>query len=485
MKWDVVIGLEIHVQLATRSKIFSGSSTQFGAAPNTQVDEVDMALPGTLPVVNRGAIEMATKFGLAIGAEIGRESVFERKNYFYADLPKGYQTTQLEKPIVGAGEVTVTLEDGSERHIRIHHAHLEEDAGKSIHTEIPGKTAIDLNRAGTPLIEIVTEPDIRSAEEAVAFLRKIHSLITYIGISDGDMSQGSMRCDANVSVKPAGQEELGTRAEIKNINSFRFVEKAIKVETQRQIELIEDGGTVVQETRLYDSEKNETRSMRSKEVANDYRYFPCPDLLPIHIDDSFIEALRESLPELPDDKAKRFVSDYQIPNYDAQLIASDRLLSEYYEIVVEGCKSAKLAANWVMGELSAALNRDSITIEESRISAAHLAQLIQRINDSTLSSKIAKQVFESCWNDQLAPDEIIERDGLKQNSDSGALELMIDEVIANSGTQVANYAKAAADKRPKMLGYFVGQIMKASKGQANPKMVNELLIAKLNVLIEE
>ncbi|RMA79460.1 Asp-tRNA(Asn)/Glu-tRNA(Gln) amidotransferase subunit GatB [Umboniibacter marinipuniceus] len=485
MKWDVVIGLEIHVQLATKSKIFSGSSTQFGAAPNTQIDEVDMALPGTLPVVNRGAIEMATKFGLAIGAEIGRESVFERKNYFYADLPKGYQTTQLDKPIVGAGVVTVTLEDGSERNIRIHHAHLEEDAGKSIHTEIPGKTAIDLNRAGTPLIEIVTEPDISSAEEAVAFLRKIHSLITYIGISDGDMSQGSMRCDANVSVKPAGQEALGTRAEIKNINSFRFVEKAIKVETQRQIELIEDGGTVVQETRLYDSEKNETRSMRSKEVANDYRYFPCPDLLPIHIDDSFIEALRATLPELPDDKAERFVSDYQIPRYDALLIASDRLLSEYYEAVVEGCQQAKLAANWVMGELSAALNRDGISIAESRVSATHLAQLITRIDDGTLSSKIAKQVFETCWKDQLTPDEIIERDGLKQNSDSGALASMIDEVIANSAAQVANYSKAAADKRPKMLGYFVGQIMKASKGQANPKMVNELLVAKLNAFIEE
>lgn len=479
MKWETVIGLEIHVQLATKSKIFSSSSTAFGADPNTQANEIDLALPGTLPVVNKEAMHMAVKFGLGIDAEIGMTSVFERKNYFYADLPKGYQTTQLEKPIVGAGHIDVTLDDGTEKRVRIHHAHLEEDAGKSIHDAYPGKTAIDLNRAGTPLIEIVTEPDMRSAEEAVAFLRKIHSIITYLGISDGDMSQGSMRCDANVSVRLEGEEQLGTRTEIKNINSFRFVERAIKVEAARQIELIEDGGSVTQETRLYDSEKNETRSMRSKEVANDYRYFPCPDLLPVVLSEADVEAIKLEMPELPDAKIARYVSKLSLSSYDASQLVSDRSTAEYFEAVIAEVNEPKLAANWVMGELAAALNRHELGIQESLVSPSALATLIARVKDNTISSKIAKQVFESMWSDQLSADEIIERDGLKQNSDTGALEAIIDEVFSNSTAQLENYKKADPAKRPKMKGFFVGQIMKATKGQANPQVVNQLLEAKL------
>ncbi len=480
MEWETVIGLEVHVQLNTQSKIFSGASTAFGAEPNTQACAVDLALPGTLPVLNEQAVKDAILFGLAIDANICRASVFERKNYFYPDLPKGYQTSQMDAPIVGAGVVEINLEDGSSREIRVHHAHLEEDAGKSLHEDFQGMSGIDLNRAGTPLIEIVSEPDMRSAEEAVAYLRKIHSIITYLGISDGDMSQGSMRCDANVSVRIKGEEEYGTRAEIKNINSFRFVERAIKVEAQRQIDLLEDGGKVVQETRLYDSDKNETRSMRSKEEANDYRYFPCPDLLPVKVEESLIEQLREKMPELPDAKRHRFESEYGLSAYDADLLTGERAIADFFESTAKLSGDAKLAANWVNGELAAALNKADLSISASPVNAEQLGGLIQRIRDNTISGKIAKQVFEGLWNGEAeTADAFIEAKGLKQVSDSGAIEAMVDEVIANNPEQVEQYRAADDGKRKKLIGFFVGQIMKASKGQANPGMVNKLLNEKL------
>ena len=481
MQWEVVIGLEVHVQLTTKSKIFSGASTAFGAAPNSQACAVDLALPGTLPVLNEQAVNDAILFGLAIDADICRDSVFERKNYFYPDLPKGYQTSQMDKPIVGHGVVEIRLEDGSTRNIRVHHAHLEEDAGKSLHEDFHGMSGIDLNRAGTPLIEIVSEPDLRSAEEAVAYLRKIHSIVTYLGISDGDMSQGSMRCDANVSVRLKGEEEYGTRAEIKNINSFRFVERAIKVEAQRQIDLIEDGGKVVQETRLYDSDKNETRSMRSKEEANDYRYFPCPDLLPVHIEQSLIDSLQKQMPELPDAKRQRFETEYGLSTYDASLLTAERSIADFFEACSKVAGDAKLAANWVKGELSAALNREGKALKDSPVSAEQLGGLIVRIRDNSISGKIAKQVFEALWNgDGQSADEVIEAKGLKQVSDTGALEAMVDEVIAANPAQVEQYRAADDGKRKKLIGFFVGQIMKASKGQANPGMVNQLLNKKLS-----
>ena len=481
MQWEVVIGLEVHVQLTTKSKIFSGASTAFGATPNSQACAVDLALPGTLPVLNEQAVNDAILFGLAIDADICRDSVFERKNYFYPDLPKGYQTSQMDKPIVGHGVVEIRLEDGSTRNIRVHHAHLEEDAGKSLHEDFHGMSGIDLNRAGTPLIEIVSEPDLRSAEEAVAYLRKIHSIVTYLGISDGDMSQGSMRCDANVSVRLKGEEEYGTRAEIKNINSFRFVERAIKVEAQRQIDLIEDGGKVVQETRLYDSDKNETRSMRSKEEANDYRYFPCPDLLPVHIEQSLIDSLQKQMPELPDAKRQRFETEYGLSTYDASLLTAERSIADFFEACSKVAGDAKLAANWVKGELSAALNREGKALKDSPVSAEQLGGLIVRIRDNSISGKIAKQVFEALWNDDgQSADEVIEAKGLKQVSDTGALEAMVDEVIAANPAQVEQYRAADDGKRKKLIGFFVGQIMKASKGQANPGMVNQLLNKKLS-----
>ena len=481
MQWEVVIGLEVHVQLTTKSKIFSGASTAFGATPNSQACAVDLALPGTLPVLNEQAVNDAILFGLAIDADICRDSVFERKNYFYPDLPKGYQTSQMDKPIVGHGVVEIRLEGGSTRNIRVHHAHLEEDAGKSLHEDFHGMSGIDLNRAGTPLIEIVSEPDLRSAEEAVAYLRKIHSIVTYLGISDGDMSQGSMRCDANVSVRPKGEEEYGTRAEIKNINSFRFVERAIKVEAQRQIDLIEDGGKVVQETRLYDSDKNETRSMRSKEEANDYRYFPCPDLLPVHIEQSLIDSLQKQMPELPDAKRQRFETEYGLSTYDASLLTAERSIADFFEACSKVAGDAKLAANWVNGELSAALNREGKALKDSPVSAEQLGGLIVRIRDNSISGKIAKQVFEALWNgDGQSADEVIEAKGLKQVSDTGALEAMVDEVIAANPAQVEQYRAADDGKRKKLIGFFVGQIMKASKGQANPGMVNQLLNKKLS-----
>ncbi|MDX9874413.1 MAG: Asp-tRNA(Asn)/Glu-tRNA(Gln) amidotransferase subunit GatB [Spongiibacteraceae bacterium] len=479
MEWETVIGLEVHIQLSTQSKIFSGSSTAFGAAPNTQASAIDLAMPGTLPVFNEQALNYAIMFGLALDAEIGKRSVFERKNYFYPDLPKGYQTTQLAEPIIGPGHVDIEV-DGVTRRVRIHHAHLEEDAGKSLHEDYHGMTGIDLNRAGTPLIELVTEPDMRSAEEAVAFLKKIHAIITYLDISDGDMSQGSLRCDANVSVRPRGQEEFGTRVELKNINSFRFVERAIKCEVTRQIDLIEDGGTVVQETRLYDADRNETRSMRSKEEANDYRYFPCPDLLPVVIDDAYIEALRGRLPELPAARQARFERDYELSAYDAGVLTAERAVADFFEATAAACGAPKLAANWIMGDLAAQLNKEEVSISAAPITPELLAGLIKRIQDNTISSKIAKQVFEAMWAGEGNADQIIEQRGLRQLSDTGALDKIIDEIVNASPDQVAQYRAADEGRRKKLLGFFVGQVMKASRGQANPGLVNELLTAKLD-----
>ena len=484
MQWETVIGLEVHVQLATRSKIFSGASTAFGAEPNTQACAVDLGLPGTLPVLNEQAVAMAVQFGLAVHADIAEVSVFDRKNYFYADLPKGYQTSQMYHPIVGPGDVDITLDDDTTKRIRIHHAHLEEDAGKSLHEDFLGMTGIDLNRAGTPLLEIVSEPDMRSAKEAVAYLKAIHAIVTYLGISDGNMAEGSMRCDVNVSVRPKGQEAFGTRAEIKNVNSFRFVERAIAFEVERQIELIEDGGTVVQETRLFDPERDETRSMRTKEEANDYRYFPCPDLLPVVLDEAYLDHLRSQLPELPADKHERFQSELGLSAYDAAVLSASREMAEFFEEVHHVCGDAKQAANWVQGELSGALNRENLSITNSPISARQLGGLLSRVIDGTINGKAAKQVFQALWNGQGEnADAIIEAKGLKQVTDTGAIEAMIDQVIAESPAQVAQYRDAEPEKRGKMIGYFVGQVMKASRGTANPQQVNGVLIAKLDALL--
>ncbi|WP_339645084.1 Asp-tRNA(Asn)/Glu-tRNA(Gln) amidotransferase subunit GatB [uncultured Porticoccus sp.] len=487
MQWETVIGLEVHVQLATQSKIFSGASTAFGAEPNTQACAIDLAMPGTLPVPNEQAFRDAIMFGLAIDADIARTSMFERKNYFYPDLPKAYQTTQLEKPIVGRGHVDIELADGSKKSIRIHHAHLEEDAGKSLHEgsfEIHGHgmTGIDLNRAGTPLIEIVSEPDMRNAEEAVAFARKLHSIVTSLGICDGNMSQGSMRFDVNISVRPKGSDTFGTRTETKNLNSFKFMEDAIALEVERQIDLIEDGGKVIQETRLYNGDTKQARAMRSKEEANDYRYFPCPDLLPIVFEDDYIEQIRQSLPELPDARRDRFIEQFGLSRYDANSLSGDAAVAQFFETAAAG-SDAKLAANWIMGELSARLNAEDRVIQDSPVSADQLAGMIARLKDGTISSKMAKQVFDAMWNGEGDADGIIEARGLKQVSDSGAIEALVDDVIANSPQQVDNYRNADDTKRPKMLGYFVGQIMKASKGQANPQQVNDVLLEKLNALL--
>lgn len=481
MQWETVIGLEVHVQLATKTKIFSGSSTAYGAEPNTQANEVDLALPGTLPVPNEQAFRYAVMFGLAIDAEIGKRSVFERKNYFYPDLPKGYQTTQLDLPIVGPGVVEIELENGTKKSVRIHHAHLEEDAGKSLHEDYHGMSGIDLNRAGTPLIEIVSEPDISNAEEAVAFAKKLHSIVTSLGICDGEMSQGSMRFDVNISVKPKGQEELGTRTETKNLNSFRFMEKAIALEVERQIDILEDGGTITQETRLYDGEKDISRSMRSKEEANDYRYFPCPDLLPVELSDEFIEQIKQEMPELPDARKERFISDYGLSSYDAGIISSQADLSSYFETSTKISGDAKLSANWAMGELSARLNSDGISLKDSPITADQLGQLVLRVKDGTLSSSGAKKVFNALWEtDDGSVDSIIDSQGLKQVSDTGALEAMVDEVLAGMAEQIAQYKEADEKKRKKLMGGFMGPLMKASKGQGNPKLFNEILAKKLN-----
>ena len=479
MQWETVIGLEIHTQLATESKIFSGSSTAFGAEPNTQANLVDLAMPGVLPVLNRRAVEFAVRFGRAIDAEVAERSVFERKNYFYPDLPKGYQISQAELPIVGRGRVEIVLEDGSVKTVGVTRAHLEEDAGKSLHEDYHGMTGIDLNRAGTPLLEIVSEPDMRSAREAVAYARKIHQIVTYIGISDGNMQEGSFRCDANVSVRPLGEEKLGTRTELKNINSFRFLERAINYEIQRQIDLIEDGGRVIQETRLYDAERDETRSMRSKEEANDYRYFPDPDLLPVVIDAAFIEAVTADMPELPDARRARFQEQYGLSATDAAILTATRATADYFETVAEACGDARMAANWVMGELAAALNKAGLAIARSPVDAQALAGLLARIVDKTISGKIAKQVFEAMWAGEGSADEVIEARGLKQVTDTGALAGWVDEVIADNPQQVENYRAAEPDKRKKMIGFFVGQVMKKSQGKANPQQVNQLLREKL------
>ena len=481
MQWETVIGLEIHAQLTTQSKIFSGSSTTFGAEANTQASAVDLAMPGTLPVPNEEAFRKAIMFGLAIDADINKRSIFDRKNYFYPDLPKGYQTTQLDHPIVGPGQVEIQLKDGSKKTIRIHHAHLEEDAGKSLHEDFHGMSGIDLNRAGTPLIEIVTEPDMNNAEEAVAFAKKLHGLVSSIGICDGEMSQGSLRFDVNISVRPVGQEELGTRTETKNLNSFRFMEKAIALEVERQIELIEDGGEVKQETRLYDADKDISRSMRSKEEANDYRYFPCPDLLPVVFDDDYIEAIRETLPELPDVRQARFIEQLGLSEYDAGILSAENTMANFFEATAKIGKDAKLAANWIMGELSARLNSEDKSISSIDLKAEQLGALISRIKDGTISSSGAKKVFNALWSgEDNNVDKIIEAKGLKQVSDTGALEAIVDEVLASMADQIEQYKAADDKKRKKLMGGFMGPLMKASKGQGNPKLFNQILAKKLN-----
>lgn len=479
MQWETVIGLEIHAQLATKTKIFSGSATEFGAAPNTQASAADLAMPGTLPVLNEEAVRMACLFGLAVDAEIGEINRFDRKNYFYPDLPSGYQTSQMDLPIVGKGHMDITLEDGSTKRIGITRAHLEEDAGKSLHEDFSGMTGIDLNRAGTTLLEIVSEPEISSAKEAVAYARAIHSLVQYLGVCDGNMAEGSFRCDCNVSVRPKGQKEFGTRTEIKNVNSFRFIERAINSEIQRQIELIEDGGKVEQETRLYDAAKDETRSMRTKEEATDYRYFPCPDLLPVIIERSYLDELRQTLPELPTQKRERFQSEFELSAYDASVLTASRAMADYFEQVEKACGDAKLAANWVMGELSSLLNKDNLEIDQSPVSAQQLGELLVRIKDNTISGNIAKTVFEAIANGEGSADEIIDKRGLKQVTDSGAIEAILDEMLAANAGEVEEYRSADDNRRKRMFGFFVGQAMKASRGKANPQQVNELLRKKL------
>jgi aspartyl-tRNA(Asn)/glutamyl-tRNA(Gln) amidotransferase subunit B len=475
-EWETVIGLEIHAQLATKSKIFSGSATAYGAPPNAQANLVDLGYPGVLPVLNGAAVRMAVKFGLAIGASVSRHSVFARKNYFYPDLPKGYQISQYELPIVAKGTLEIVLDDGAHKVIGITRAHLEEDAGKSLHEGLPGASGIDLNRAGTPLLEIVSEPDMRSAKEAVAYMKKVHTLVRYLEICDGNMQEGSFRCDANVSVRKRGAEKFGTRAEIKNLNSFRFVEKAINYEVERQIDILESGGKVKQETRLYDPDKGETRSMRSKEEANDYRYFPDPDLLPVEINDTYIEDVRKTLPELPDQKASRFTTQYGLSPYDAGVLTASRELAAYYEEVArEVGGDSKLAANWVMGELAAALNKDGLEIGASRMASSSLASLLKRIVDNTISGKIAKEVFEAMWSTGKGADAIIEEKGLRQITDTGAIEKAIDEVMAKNPSQLADYRGG----KDKLFGFFVGQVMKATGGKANPAQLNELLKKKL------
>ncbi len=472
MDWEAVIGLEIHAQLATRSKLFSGASTAYGAPPNTQACAVDLGLPGVLPVLNEGAVRMAVKFGLATHSTVALRSVFARKNYFYPDLPKGYQISQYELPIVHDGWLDIELDDGEVKRIGITRAHLEEDAGKSLHEDFHGMTGIDLNRAGTPLLEIVSEPDLRSAREAVAYMKKLHALVRYLEICDGNMQEGSFRCDANVSIRRPGEHRFGTRTEIKNINSFRFVERAINFEIERQIDVLESGGAVVQETRLYDAARDETRPMRTKEEANDYRYFPDPDLLPLVLDEELIEEVRGTLPELPDAKKQRFMDEYGLKAYDAGVLTATREMADYYEVVVAACGGdAKLAANWVMGELSGALNKEGIEITEAPVSAEALGGLLVRIADNTISGKIAKQVFEAMWAGEGSADEVIEKKGLKQITDPAAIEAMIREVMEKNPKQVEQYRGG----QEKLLGFFVGQVMKASQGKANPGEVNKLL----------
>lgn len=476
MEWETVIGLEVHAQLLTSSKIFSGAPTKFGAEPNTQACAIDLGMPGVLPVLNKEAVEMAIRFGLGTKAEIPQQSVFARKNYFYPDLPKGYQISQYEHPVIGKGYLDVVMEDGSIKRINITRAHLEEDAGKSLHEDFHGLSGIDLNRAGTPLLEIVSEPDMRSAKEAVAYLKTLHTLVRYLEICDGNMQEGSFRCDANVSVRPKGESKFGTRTELKNLNSFRFIERAINYEVERQINVIEGGGTITQETRLYDPNKNETRPMRSKEEANDYRYFPDPDLLPVVITQALIEQVKTQLPELPQEKVARFKAEYNLSDYDASILVSSREMAAYYEDVVKASgNQPKLAANWVISELLGALNRNSLELNESPITSAQLGSLVARIADETISGKIGKTIFEALWNNEGEVDEIIEKRGLKQVTDTGAIEKLIDELMKKHPEQLADY-RAGKDK---LLGFFVGQAMKASGGKINPGQLNDLLKKKL------
>lgn len=475
MQWETVIGLEVHVQLSTKAKLFSGAPTAYGAYPNTQACAIDLGLPGVLPVLNQAAVTMAIKFGLSINAEIATTSVFARKNYFYPDLPKGYQISQHELPIVKKGHLDIQLENGASKRINITRAHLEEDAGKSLHEDFHGMTGIDLNRAGTPLIEVVSEPDIRSAAEAVAYLKTLHNLVRYLEISDANMQEGSFRCDANVSVRPQGQQNLGTRTETKNINSFRFVEKAINYEVARQIAVLETGGTITQETRLFDADNNETRPMRSKEEAEDYRYFPEPDLLPVKLDDALINNIKASLPELPQEKLQRLQQQYNLKAYDANVLVANRHLADYFESAVSATTSPKLTTNWILGDLSAKLNQENLDIQQSKISPQQLATLIQRINDNTISGKIAKTVFESLWNGNGEVDTIIEQQDLKQVTDTNAISNIIDTIITANPEQVQQY-QAGKDQ---LFGFFVGQVMKETKGKANPQQVNELLKQRL------
>ncbi len=480
MQWEAVIGLEIHVQLATKSKIFSAAANRFGAKPNTQACAVDLGLPGVLPVPNKEAIHMAVQFGLAVGARIAERSVFARKHYFYPDLPKGYQISQFELPIVHDGEIQIGLDDGVVKKVGITRAHLEEDAGKSIHGGLSGATGIDLNRAGTPLLEVVSAPDMRSAKEALAYMKRIHAIVRYLGISDGNMQEGSFRCDANISIREKGAAKLGARAEIKNINSFRFVEQAINHEIARQTDLLEAGQEVAQETRLYDPEKNETRSMRGKEEANDYRYFPDPDLLPVVIDKDFIDAVKAQLPELPEQKQQRFINEFGLSEDDSRYLTASKEVATYFEAALAASGSeAKQVVNWVRGEVSAALNKDHLEIDKSHVSAEMLASLIKRIEDNTLSNKIAKQVFEAMWRGEGSADEIIEKKGLRQVTDSGEIEKLVNAVLTDNPDQVEQYRRASTARQAKLMGYFIGQVMGKSKGKANPGQVNALLTRKL------
>jgi len=475
MQWEVVIGLETHAQLSTRSKMFSGASTQFGGPPNTQASAVDIALPGVLPVANRGAVERAIRFALAVNGTINHRSIFARKNYFYPDLPKGYQISQYEQPIVTGGRIAFFLEQ-QERTVRLTRAHLEEDAGKSLHEDFHGMSGIDLNRAGTPLLEIVTEPDMRSAAEAVAYARTLHALVRWIDICDGNMQEGSFRCDANVSVRPLGEQQLGTRCEIKNLNSFRFLERAIGFEVRRQIGVLEDGGRIVQETRLYDPDLDETRPMRSKEDAQDYRYFPDPDLLPLEVSDVLIEQVRTDLPELPDAKRARFQHELRLSAYDAALLTANRETAAYFEATTSALpQQPKLAANWIIGELSSRLNKEGLTIEDSPIAAKNMAGLLRRIDDYTISGKMAKDVFDQMWETRAPADEIIEQRGYRQISDSSELETIVDQIVAANPAQVAEYRSG----KEKAFNFFVGQAMKATRGQANPAQVSEILRKRL------
>ena len=473
--WEAVIGLEIHVQLATKSKLFSGASTNFGALPNTQACDIDLALPGVLPVLNEEVLKMAVKLGKALNANINTPTSFARKNYFYPDSPKGYQISQMDKPIVEDGFLDIELEDGSSKRIGITRAHLEEDAGKSLHEDFEGQSGIDLNRAGTPLIEIVSEPDISSPEEAVAYLKSIHSIIKYLEISDGNMAEGSMRCDANVSVRKIDSKDLGTRTETKNVNSFRFVEKAIQYEIERQINEIETGNTITQETRLYDSQLNTTRPMRTKEFANDYRYFPEPDLLPVVLEDKFIKKVLEEMPEMPDEKKKRFVNEYNLSEYDSCLLAADKDLADFFEIATKESNSAKLSANWIMGELSAELNKENLNIQDSKITAKQIGKLVLRIEDSTISGKIAKEIFEKMWTTGQEVDAVIEEEGLQQVTDLSEIESMVNKVIDDNPDQLKQYLAG----KDRLFGFFVGQVMKESQGKANPAHVNQILKEKL------